>query len=138
MRYLLDTNILIAMSKERPEVVDRLELYPASSILLSSVVVAEIEYGIAKSARREHNRRVFDTLLEGFPVVAFDASAARQYGPIRAQLEQKGQLIGPYDLMIAAHAKALNAVLVTDNEGEFSRVAGLQVENWLGRGPRQS
>ncbi len=131
MRYLLDTNILIAMSKERPGLADRLAQYPASAIQISSVVVAEIEYGIAKSARQEHNRRVFDTLLEGFTVVAFDTVAARRYGPIRAQLEKQGQLIGPYDLMIAAHAQALGAVLVTDNVGEFSRVENLLVDNWL-------
>lgn len=131
MRYLLDTNILIALSKERPGVLERLANIPASAILLSSVVVAEIEYGIAKSARREHNRRVFDTLLDGFQIVAFDTAAARLYGPIRADLERQGRLIGPYDLMIAAQGMALNAVVVTDNVGEFSRVAGLAVENWL-------
>ena len=131
MRYLLDTNILIAMSKERPGLAERLARYPASAILISSVVVAEIEYGISKSARREHNRRVFDTLLEGFSVVVFDAVAAKQYGPICAQLETQGQPIGPYDLMIAAQGIALNAAVVTDNVGEFSRVPGLAVENWL-------
>ena len=131
MRYLLDTNILIAMSKERPSLLERLENIPASAILLSSVVVAEVEYGIAKSERQEHNRRVFDTLLDGFQIVPFDAAAAQLYGPIRAELERRGQLIGPYDLMIAAHAQALNSVLVTDNLGEFARVTGLAVENWL-------
>ena len=95
------------------------------------MVVAEIEYGIAKSARQEHNRQVFDALLDGFQVVPFDATAARLYGPIRAQLERRGRLIGPYDLMIAAHARALNAVVVTDNVGEFTRVDALVVENWL-------
>lgn len=131
MRYLLDTNILVAMSKERPGMSDRLAGYPAASVLLSSVVVAEIEYGIAKSARQEHNRRVFDCILQGFQIAAFDAAAARLYGPIRAELERQGRLIGPYDLMIAAHALALDAVLVTDNVGEFSRVEGLVMENWL-------
>ncbi|TCJ14716.1 type II toxin-antitoxin system VapC family toxin [Parasulfuritortus cantonensis] len=131
MAYLLDTNILIAMSKERPGLAERLARHPASAILLSSVVVAEIEYGIAKSTRAEHNRRVFDCLLGGFPVIPFDEAAARAYGPIRAQLEREGRLIGPNDLMIAAHARALGAVLVTDNVGEFARVDGLALENWL-------
>ena len=131
MRYLLDTNILIAMSKERPGLLARLENYPASDIVLSSVVVAEIEYGIAKSTRQEHNRRVFDTLLDGSQTLPFDTAAARLYGPIRAELERLGQLIGPYDLMIAAHAQALGAVLVTDNIGEFKRIEGLTIVNWL-------
>jgi len=131
VQFLLDTNILIAMSKQRLRLADRLEGIPADAILLSSVVVAEIEYGIAKSGRRQHNRRVFDSLLSGFRVLPFDAAAARLYGPIRAQLEKRGRLIGPYDLMIAAHAQSLDAVLVTDNTKEFDRVAGLKTENWL-------
>ena len=131
VQFLLDTNILIAMSKQRLGLADRLENIPADAILLSSVVVAEIEYGIVKSGRRQHNRRVFDSLLSGFRVLPFDAAAARLYGPIRAQLEKRGRLIGPYDLMIAAHAQSLDAVLVTDNTKEFDRIAGLKTENWL-------
>jgi tRNA(fMet)-specific endonuclease VapC len=131
MLYLLDTNILIALTKQRPGLADRLEGIPADAVLVSSVVIAEIEYGIAKSRRRQHNRRVFDALLSGFQVLAFDAAAARLYGPIRADLENRGRLIGPYDLMIAAHARSVDAVLVTDNTKEFGRVAGLRIENWL-------
>jgi tRNA(fMet)-specific endonuclease VapC len=131
MRYLLDTNILIALSKERPGVAARLASIHANNILLSAIVVAEIEYGIAKSTLREHNRRVFDTLLAGIQIIPFNEAAARLYGPIRAELERSGQLIGPYDLMIAAQALSQDAVLVTDNLGEFRRVAGLAVENWL-------
>ncbi len=132
MRFLLDTNILIALSKQRAGLADRLEGIPAEAVLLSSVVVAEIEYGIAKSRRRAHNRKVFDALLSGFRVLAFDAAAASLYGPIRATLERRGRLIGPYDLMIAAHAKSIDAVLVTDNVREFRRVEGLKIVNWLG------
>ncbi len=131
MPYLLDTNILIALTKSRPALVEKLARIPARQIILSSVVVAEIEYGIAKSQRQAHNRTVFDALLAGFPVLPFDQTAAAQYGPIRAELERQGGLIGPYDLMIAAHTLALDAVLVTDNVREFSRVAGLRLENWL-------
>lgn len=131
MQFLLDTNILIAMSKRRPGLADRLKGIPADAILLSSVVVAEIEYGIAKSGRRLRNRRVFDALLTGFRVIPFDGAAAKLYGPIRADLEKRGRPIGPYDLMIAAHAKSVDAVVVTDNTKEFDRVAGLRTENWL-------
>jgi tRNA(fMet)-specific endonuclease VapC len=132
MPFLLDTNILIAMSKQRPGLADRLEGIPADAVLISSVVVGEIEYGIAKSRRRQHNRRVFDALVSGFRVLPFDAAAARLYGPIRAELEKRGRLIGPYDLMIAVHAKSVDAVLVTDNTREFARVDGLKTTNWLG------
>jgi tRNA(fMet)-specific endonuclease VapC len=74
---------------------------------------------------------VFDTLLSGFQVLPFDAAAAKLYGPIRAHLEKRGRLIGPYELMIAAHARSIEAVLVTDNTKEFGRVVGLRLENWL-------
>lgn len=119
------------MSKERPGLSDRLARYTSQEIVLSAVVVAEIEYVIARSKRQAHNRQVFDALLEGFPLVGFDAAAARRCGTIRSQLERQGQFIGPNDLMIAAHAMALDAVLVADNVGEFSRLEGLSLENWL-------
>ena len=131
MRYLLDTNVLIALTKGLGRVADRLEKLDASSVLLPTVVVAEIEYGIAKSRKRATNRRVFDELLAGFDIAVFNAAAASAYGPIRASLERKGTLIGPNDLLIAATAVALKATLVTDNLREFQRVDGLRVENWL-------
>lgn len=131
MPFLLDTNTLIAMSKPQPGLADRLEGIPADAVVISSVVVAEIEYGIANSSRRQHNRRVFDTLLSGFQVLPFETAAAKLYGPIRADLEKRGRLIGPNDLMIAAHARSIEAVLATDHTKEFGRVAGLRIENWL-------
>jgi tRNA(fMet)-specific endonuclease VapC len=109
MLFLVDTNILIAMSKQRPERADRLEGIPADAVLLSSIVVAEIGYGIANSARRKHNRRVFDTLMSGCRVLPFDA-AARLYGPIRTDLEKRGRLIDPNDLLIAAHARWIDEI----------------------------
>ena len=130
-RYLLDTDILIALGKRRPAAEQRLAMLPAGAILLSSVVMAEIECGIAKSARPEHNRQFYDVLLRGFEVIDFDAAAAKHYGLLRVDLERRGQIIGPNDLLIAAQALASGAVLVTDNVGEFSRVGGLFVENWL-------
>ena len=130
-RFLLDTNILVAYGKRRPEVAQRLSRIPAADLLLSSVVLAEIEYGIAKSTQPERNRRFYDVLLRGPGSVEFGEAAAKHYGPLRAELERRGQVIGPDDLMIAAQALANDVVLVTDNVGEFSRVSGLLVENWL-------
>ena len=98
-------------------------------------MLAEIEYGIAKSARKEHNRQVFAALLAGFVVLPFDEPAARECGLLRADLQRAGCLIGPNDLMIAAHARALRLAVVTDNSDEFGRVNGLNVENWLRQPP---
>ncbi|UJB63681.1 type II toxin-antitoxin system VapC family toxin [Acidovorax sp. YS12] len=131
MPWLFDTNILIAISKRHPALLSRLERIDSSAVMLSSVVLAEIEYGIAKSARKQTNRLVFDAIIETFTVHRFDEAAAREFGALRAHLETQGQVIGPYDMMIAAQALALGATLVTDNEREFRRVPGLAVENWL-------
>lgn len=131
MPWLFDTNILIAISKRHPALLSRLERIDSNAVMLSSVVLAEIEYGIAKSARKQTNRLVFDAIIETFTVHRFDEAAAREFGALRAHLETQGQVIGPYDMMIAAQALALGATLVTDNEREFRRVPGLAVENWL-------
>lgn len=131
MPWLFDTNILIVISKRHPALLSRLERIDSSAVMLSSVVLAEIEYGIAKSARKQTNRLVFDAIIETFTVHRFDEAAAREFGALRAHLETQGQVIGPYDMMIAAQALALGATLVTDNEREFRRVPGLAVENWL-------
>lgn len=131
MRWLLDTNVLIALSKGTPALLPRLEACTAADLLLSSVVLAELEYGIAKSERPAHNRKVFDALTKRFEVVPFDAAEAREYGDIRALLERQGRQIGPNDLLIAAQARAARLVLVTDNTHEFERVPQLHLENCL-------
>jgi tRNA(fMet)-specific endonuclease VapC len=135
MRWMLDTNTVIAVSKQTAALAPWLQRCAASDLVLSSIVLAEIEYGIAKSQRRAHNRKVFDALLARFDVLAFDADAAKVYGDIRATLERAGRPIGSNDLLIAAHAKAKGLTLVTDNTGEFTRVGGLAVENWLAQPP---
>lgn len=131
MKYLLDTNIVIGLSKGRPEVRTRLAHLPAQNLLLSPVVLCELEFGIAKSQRPEANRAALALLVANLPVPDFNAEVAVHYGRIRAQLEAVGQPIGPNDLLIAAHALSIGATLVTDNVREFSRVPGLVVENWL-------
>jgi len=131
MAWLLDTNILIAISKRHPVLLPRLERIDSSVIVLSSVVLAEIEYGIAKSARQQTNRQIFDAITRSFTVHSFDLAAANRFGTLRAELEAQGRIIGPYDMLIAAHALALDCTLVTDNTREFERVSGLKVENWL-------
>jgi len=130
-RYLLDTNILIAALKGAPGVRQQLEHTPLNALLLSTVVLGELEFGAEKSAWAARNRQRLNELTERLPLLGVDASTARHYARIRAQLERQGQPIGANDLWIAAQALAADATLVTDNEGEFRRVPGLALENWL-------
>jgi tRNA(fMet)-specific endonuclease VapC len=131
MGYLLDTNVFIAALKAHPAVRARLERTPAADLVLSPVVLGELETGVEKNARVAHNRARLATVVEALALVPLDAAASRAYARIRADLERKGTPIGANDLWIAAQAIALDATLVTDNVGEFSRVEGLTVENWL-------
>jgi len=131
MTYLLDTNIIISAMKGVPGVIGRLEKIPLSALILSPIVLGELEFGAEKSAHVEKNRARLASLIENIPTAPLDAGTSRHYGLIRADLEKKGTPIGANDLWIAAQALAIGAVLVTDNVGEFSRVAGLEVENWV-------
>jgi len=131
MRWLLDTNILIAALKQHPLVLERLEGVSPRDLVLSPVVLGELELGVTKSRWSSANRARLDALIAGVPLVPLDAAAARTYGEIRGALEQAGQVIGANDLWIAAQAMALKLTLVTDNAREFQRVEGLAVENWL-------
>ena len=94
------------------------------------MVAAELIYGAEKSLKREYNLEKVTLFLSLFEIVPFDASAAQLYGAIRCSLERVGEIIGGNDLVIAATVLASNGTLVTNNTGEFSRVSGLQVEDW--------
>jgi tRNA(fMet)-specific endonuclease VapC len=132
MKTMLDTNICIYLVKQHPkEVIDKFQSIPPGEVAISSVTVAELMYGVAKSQRVESNRAALDLFLAPLELVDFDFEAAQQYGDIRATLEKMGTPIGAYDLMIAAHALSLGLVLVTNNEREFNRVPGLKIENWV-------
>ena len=129
--YMLDTNICIFVMKGRGAALAARFEAEAERLRISSVTLAELTYGVAKSAAPERNRRALEALVARLAVVPFDTAAAWLYGELRGDLERRGQVIGPYDLMIAAHARALGDVLVTNNRREFDRVAGLVVEDWL-------
>lgn len=132
MNYLIDTNICIyIMNRKPPEVIQRFRSFSLGQIGISSVTVAELQYGVSKSRQSEKNQRHLNTFLAPFRILDFDEEAATVYGKIRSQLEQQGKTIGPLDMMIAAHALSLNTILVTNNEKEFKRVNNLQVENWV-------
>lgn len=131
MQYLLDTNIFIYLCKGiHPGVADRVRAFGPGDIGISAITLAELEYGTAKSAKPEKNRKHFQEFLLPFEILPFDSGAAIEYGHIRQTLEKSGLTIGPMDLLIAAHALALGVCLVTNNEREFSRVPGLEIENW--------
>lgn len=129
--YMLDTNILIALLRDRGDAA-RPRLREAEGRLgVSSVSEMELEYGIERSQHPARNRQAVDELLSLVEVVPFDTVAAMHTGRIRAVLAARGTPIGPYDGLIAGHARSLGLVLVTNNVREFSRVPGLEVEDWL-------
>lgn len=132
MRYMLDTNICIFLIKHRPESVIRkfLELEPRD-ICISSITYAELVYGVEKSQAKEKNRVALILLLSEIEILPYDDVAAQTYGVIRADLQRKGTPIGPLDMLIASHAKSRGLTLVTNNMGEFERVEGLKVEDWV-------
>lgn len=131
-RFLLDTNICIYCIKRKPRaVLDRFRAQPAAAIGVSAVTVAELEFGVSKSADPARNRAALIAFLAPLEIAAFDDRAAEEYGRIRAHLQARGTPIGPLDTLIAAHALGLGATLVTNNEREFRRVPGLNVENWV-------
>lgn len=128
---LLDTNICIYIINARPpEVLACFHAYRLGEIGISSVVAAELAYGVAKSGSAR-NRSALEMFLAPLEVLPFDDRAVWAYGDLRAELERQGQPIGAMDTMIAAHARAIDAVLVTNNTREFSRVSGLRLENWV-------
>lgn len=132
MKYLLDTNICIHIIKRHPQsVLKRFQLLKFGDVGISSVTLAELEYGIAKSQRRTQNKGALEQFLIPLEILPFDDLAAEAYGVIRFELEKKGIPIGPLDLMIAAHAYSANLVLVTNNLKEFERIPNLAVENWV-------
>lgn len=135
MNYLLDTNICIYIIKKYPEkVLKKLETILSDNdkniVYLSTVTISELYYGVEKSSRPEKNLVALKGFLTPFKIINFDQKSAIEYGKIRSDLEKKGVVIGPYDLQIAAIAKAHDLTLVSNNTKEFKRVAALNLENW--------
>lgn len=131
MKYLLDTNIVSHLMKmPAGEAAERISALDPVDVGLSIIVAAELRYGVAKSGSKRIGHMVEEALAD-FTVVAWDKPADLRYAELRAHLEKAGQPIGQNDMLIAAHALALDTTLVTDNDREFSRVPGLKVENWL-------
>ena len=132
MRFMLDTDLCIALIKRKPaKMLDKLTSHAPGDVGLSTVTLAELRYGVAKSAQKETNARALDAFLLPLEIADFDETAADAYGEVRAALENAGTPIGPLDTQIGAHALSLGAVLVTHNKREFRRVPSLAVEDWL-------
>jgi len=130
VQYMLDTNIVSEIIRNPAGRAAQRARTAAEQVCVSIIVAAELRYGCARKGSPQLLRRV-EALLAEVPVLPFDVPADRAYGGIRAELEVAGRPIGSNDLLIAAHACALAATVVTANVGEFRRIRGLNVENWL-------
>ena len=132
MLYMLDTNICGYIIKNKPlHIKEKLqEIEKNHTIGLSSIVVSELLYGVKKKGSSQLYEIVL-SFISNFHIYDFDKNSAFVYGEVRADLETKGTIIGSNDLFIASHAKTLGAILVTNNEKEFQRIDGLQIENWV-------
>jgi tRNA(fMet)-specific endonuclease VapC len=131
MRYLLDTNIVSDLIRNpQGNVARRIAKVGVPQICTSIIVAAELRYGAEKRGAVSLSERL-EAVLERLEVMSFEAPADTTYALLRAKLERSGKPIGANDLLIAAHALCLGCAIVTDNEREFGRVAGLKLENWL-------
>ena len=132
MKFLLDTNICIYIIKQKPrEVLQKFNTYRVGDIGVSSITVAELEFGVQKSQFPARNQQALTQFLLPLKIVDFDRAAAIVYGNIRAKLEKRGKPIGSLDTLIAAHAVSLDVTLITNNVKEFNRISNLQLENWV-------
>ena len=131
MKYYLDTNIVIyAIKGKYPNIVKRFLKVPYQSIVLPSIVIAELEFGAKKSANYKKVTKKYEEFINLFDEVTFNNKAAKFYADIRYDLEKKGAIIGPNDLIIAATVLANDGILVTHNVKEFNRVKDLKIEDW--------
>lgn len=127
--YMLDTDTVSYALRGTPVVVEKLKAHRRADLCLSSIAVAELRFGASKRDSKKIHRAI-DAFLTGVDVLPFDIAAADRFGAIAATLSESGEPIGQMDTLIAAHALALGAVLVTNNQKHFSKVRGLKLENW--------
>jgi len=131
MTYMLDSSICAFIMNERHGVVERFHQALPLGICVSTIVLSELEYGVRKSSAQERNRNKLNGLCSLLSIFSYDTQATAEYGLIRSELEKRGQVIGPLDMLIAAHAKSLDLTLVTNNVNEFMRVNGLKLKDWV-------
>ena len=127
IKFILDTNICIYIIKQKPQkVIKRFRQTQVSEIGISSITLSELEYGVMKSSKPEQNKLALAQFIAPIEISAYDDVAAQHYGRIRAHLERKGTPIGSLDMLIAAHALSMDAVVIINNESEYKRVPNLQ------------
>jgi tRNA(fMet)-specific endonuclease VapC len=131
LEYMLDTNICIYVIKNRPAALRERFDQLAEGLCISVITLAELLYGVEKSARRTENLQAVEQFTARLEVVPFSPRAAAHFGQIRAELARRGTLCGAYDMLIGAHARSEGLMLVTNNVREFQRIPGLQVVNWV-------
>lgn len=134
MIWMLDTSIVFYLTNRKPgfeKIARRMSDRSPGEVQLSASTLAELRFGVEKSEFRSQNKAALDGLLELLRVDDFPAAAAQDFGEIKARLRSGGKTVGPYDLLIAAHARQIDAVLVTSNEREFKRVPGRSLQTWV-------
>ncbi len=131
LKYMLDTNIVIYTMKNRPREVRQLFNQHQGQMCISAVTLGELVFGAEHSQQVERNLADIEMMSARLEVLPFDSGSSYHFGQIRAQLYKIGQPIGPYDMMIAGHARAAGLILVTNNFNEFDRISGLRIENWI-------
>jgi tRNA(fMet)-specific endonuclease VapC len=130
--YLLDTNICIYAIKNKPiSVLEKIKENSKLGIYISSLTIAELEYGIENSNRVKENRVSLIKFLSIFNILSFDDKDAIPYGKLKAKLKKEGTIIGPIDMLLAAQALSKDLILVTNNTKEFERIENLKLENWV-------
>lgn len=137
LKFMLDTNIVIYTMKNRPEEVREAFNAHELELCISTVTLMELLYGAEKSSNQVKNTRIIEAFAARLIVLDYDTAAAQHTGQIRAELAKIGKPIGPYDQMIAGHARSVGLILVSNNVTEFERVAGLRLENWIKRGRKR-
>ena len=130
LKYMLDTNIVIYTIKNKPAKVREAFKKYDGQMCMSAVTWGELIYGAERSSKPEQNLQVIESMAARLEIMPFSDSAATHFGQLRAELYQNGNPIGPYDMMIAGHARSLGLTLVTNNMKEFTRVPGLRLVNW--------
>jgi len=131
LKYLLDTNIVIYTIKNRPDTLREIFNQHDGQMGISAVTWGELVFGAEHSQQPERNLADIEAMAARLDVLPFDEKAAAHFGQLRAELYRRGTPIGPYDMMIAGHARSLGLILVTNNIKEFERVPGLRIENWV-------